>query len=977
MVEIARDDEADRGDQVRRQADDTIDAMATAQTSIFQATFFDGRWLGYADFLLRVESPDRPSVWGPYHYEVADTKLARHVKAGAVLQICSYVEQLTRIQGVAARARCTSSSAEARARRRPCASTTTWPTTGPRSAASRQSVLGTVRAPPPAADLPAAPRPTRSRSSTATSADGRELCRPAAPRRRPPLARGRHYRPAAQGARAPASVETRRAPRRGSPIPFDPPLDGPSAISDRARARAGPHPGRGSRLAKPLSRAAAAEAGRADRARARAWPRSPSPIRATCSSTSRATRTRSTTASTTSSACSTSTSVHGRSGRSTRIEPTEITPGRREGGIRAASSTSSRPATRATRSMHVYHYAPYEPTALKRLMGRHATREEEVDRLLRGGVLVDLFRAVRQGLRASVESYSIKKIEALYGFRRAEIDLRDAGSSIVEFEDGSSSSDVERPGSDILDSIEAYNRDDVLSTAAPARLAGGSSGSHSRSSRDSSCRGRQTARPRRPTAARGRMRAVAARCRRLTEGVPEDATARTDEQHAAMAPRPAALLAPARGEGRVLGLLQSHGLDLRGAHRRQGQRSARSSSSGPVGDPFKPTSRSKFCASAGATDSRPRTHDVGSRTRALRPVAQVPRRAGREVEAWKVQASERDRRQAESVVELICRPEAIPSIPRRSSPLNIFGDKEQRAALLRLGRMGRRERDRRRRRLGAPPATCCSRRPPRCGQADRQPLRAQRRDRARRGPPARRSLWTQGRSPSRGRPGRKDIHRRADDRAAARSRREARRDQRDQPQGHRQLPARGPRGSERESTSAPSRRPRAGRAHIDDPRVDRRRRRTTRCRPALQTGGLQRRRGHAVALGTRWTARASSTSSSWTRPGRCRSPTCWRWPGSADNRRPARRPAAARPAAPGIASARRGPIRPGAPPRRPRRRCRPSVGLFPRAHVAAASRRSPRSRPPPSTRAGSTSRRTPRRAARSSGPSRSVASASA
>ena len=84
-------------------------------------------------------------------------------------------------------------------------------------------------------------------------------------------------------------------------------------------------------------------------------------------------------------------------------------------------------------AMHVYHYAPYEPTALKRLMGRHGTREEEVDRLLRGGVLVDLFRAVRQGVRASVESYSIKQIEPLYGFER-EVDLRDAGSSIVAFE---------------------------------------------------------------------------------------------------------------------------------------------------------------------------------------------------------------------------------------------------------------------------------------------------------------------------------------------------------------------------------------------------------------------------------------------------------------------------------------------------------------------------------------------------------------
>ena len=45
--------------------------------------------------------------------------------------------------------------------------------------------------------------------------------------------------------------------------------------------------------------------------------------------------------------------------------------------------------------MHIYHYAPYEPGALKRLMGRHATREEEVDDLLRGPVFVDLYGGVR------------------------------------------------------------------------------------------------------------------------------------------------------------------------------------------------------------------------------------------------------------------------------------------------------------------------------------------------------------------------------------------------------------------------------------------------------------------------------------------------------------------------------------------------------------------------------------------------------
>src|SRR5687768_18456114 len=101
VVAIERHDEEERGERIARQASETIDAMASGADVIFQATFFDGRWLGYADFLLRLDAPDRPSVWGPYHYEVADTKLARHVKAGAVLQICSYVEQLTSLQGVA------------------------------------------------------------------------------------------------------------------------------------------------------------------------------------------------------------------------------------------------------------------------------------------------------------------------------------------------------------------------------------------------------------------------------------------------------------------------------------------------------------------------------------------------------------------------------------------------------------------------------------------------------------------------------------------------------------------------------------------------------------------------------------------------------------------------------------------------------------------------------------------------------------
>jgi predicted RecB family nuclease len=50
--------------------------------------------------------------------------------------------------------------------------------------------------------------------------------------------------------------------------------------------------------------------------------------------------------------------------------------------------------------LHVYHYAAYEITALRRLMGRYGTREAEVDDLLRRDVFVDLLKVVR-GLAAA------------------------------------------------------------------------------------------------------------------------------------------------------------------------------------------------------------------------------------------------------------------------------------------------------------------------------------------------------------------------------------------------------------------------------------------------------------------------------------------------------------------------------------------------------------------------------------------------
>lgn len=83
---------------------------------------------------------------------------------------------------------------------------------------------------------------------------------------------------------------------------------------------------------------------------------------------------------------------------------------------------------RAHPEMHVYHFGAYEPAALKRLSGRYATRETELDTILRAELFVDLYAVVRHGIKASVESYSIKELEQFYGFERVE-DLRAATAS--------------------------------------------------------------------------------------------------------------------------------------------------------------------------------------------------------------------------------------------------------------------------------------------------------------------------------------------------------------------------------------------------------------------------------------------------------------------------------------------------------------------------------------------------------------------
>jgi uncharacterized protein len=112
--------------------------------------------------------------------------------------------------------------------------------------------------------------------------------------------------------------------------------------------------------------------------------------------------------------------------------------------------------------LHIYHYASYEPTAIKRLAGRHGLGVDEVDQLLRAEVFVDLYRIVRQGIRASVESYSIKKIEGLYDFQRAN-PPRVSVLALQTFGAALAMGKVREAADRLLPALEAYNRDDCLS----------------------------------------------------------------------------------------------------------------------------------------------------------------------------------------------------------------------------------------------------------------------------------------------------------------------------------------------------------------------------------------------------------------------------------------------------------------------------------------------------------------------------------
>jgi predicted RecB family nuclease len=421
VAEIRTTDRWTRADLEAAQAG-TVAAMRDGAEVIYQATFFDGKWRGHADFLLRV---DTPSDLGAWSYEVADTKLARRVKIAALLQMSNYSEHLTSLQGIcpermhvilgdgstesflvndfAAYYRAMKARYEAAVAG---PAEPTYPDPVEHCGVCRwQDVCVARRREDDHLSLVAGMRRDTTRRLTAggvgtvatlaQSGDGLvvEGIGDAVLQRLQQQARLQvQQRDTGQvtyellppepglglSALPPPSPGDLFFDMEGDPFASD---NGLEYLFGVVEVAGGP--------------------------RFHAW------------------------------------WGHDEAGEKAAFE----------GFIDFAMDRLG-----ADPDLHIYHYAAYEPGRLKSLMGRYATREEEVDRLLRGGVLVDLYQVVRQGVRVSQESYSIKKLEPLYnGTRKAAI--ADAGSSIVAYEEWLKTGDRAQ-----LEAIERYNEEDCLST---------------------------------------------------------------------------------------------------------------------------------------------------------------------------------------------------------------------------------------------------------------------------------------------------------------------------------------------------------------------------------------------------------------------------------------------------------------------------------------------------------------------------------
>ena len=402
--------------------------MRAGAEVIYQATFLRDGLRGHADFLFRV---DRPSDLGDWSYEVADTKLARRAKPYFILQLCFYSELARRASRASSPSRSTSSSATA------SSTASASPSSPPTSAGSATRFLAELAAgvadtyPEPVAHCSICRWRDRlrraTRSPTTTSAWS-----PTSPGASASLLRGAGVTTlAALGSAEGLAVDGHRPERARSASTRRP------RCSSRAR-ETGEHDYRAARRRR---RAAASPASREPSAGDVFFDMEGDPFFDEAGS----------------STCSASSPSDGGEPEFTAFWGRD-----RAEEKRAFEQFIDFVTERRERfpDLHVYHYAHYEVTALKRLAGAHGTREEEVDQLLRDEVFVDLYKVVREALRISQPSYSIKKVEAFYMDER-ETAVTDGGDSIDRVR---ALARGRRRRQAILDAIADYNHDDCVST---------------------------------------------------------------------------------------------------------------------------------------------------------------------------------------------------------------------------------------------------------------------------------------------------------------------------------------------------------------------------------------------------------------------------------------------------------------------------------------------------------------------------------
>ena len=113
-------------------------------------------------------------------------------------------------------------------------------------------------------------------------------------------------------------------------------------------------------------------------------------------------------------------------------------------------------------SMHIYHFSHKEPSTLKALMGRYATREGE-NRWLTAKPFVDLHSILKQSVRASVEQYSLKDLEKFHGFTRG-LPLDQARAAMRQIEHALELGNADEIADATRRLVETYNSDDCRST---------------------------------------------------------------------------------------------------------------------------------------------------------------------------------------------------------------------------------------------------------------------------------------------------------------------------------------------------------------------------------------------------------------------------------------------------------------------------------------------------------------------------------